>query len=155
TTSIVSETGVSPSGLIFELTESAAVKDIDHTRKTMGRLAELGVRFIIHDFGTSYASLRWLKTVPIYAIKLDKFFVQNIAGDPDSLAIMRAIISMAHTLNVEVIAEGIETKEQAERLKAMDWRDMPSARCNQVQGFFIARPMTPEDLAAMARPSVP
>ena len=119
----------------------------------MGRLTDLGVRFIIHDFGTSYASLRWLKTVPIYAIKLDKFFVQNMAGDPDSFAIMRAIISMAHTLNVEVIAEGIETKEQADQLRTMDWTNMPSVRCNQVQGFFFAHPMTPEDLAKIANPS--
>jgi diguanylate cyclase (GGDEF)-like protein len=153
TSKIFSETGVIPSGLIFELTESAAVKDIDHTRRKMGRLTDLGVRFIIHDFGTSYASLRWLKTVPIYAIKLDKFFVQNLAGDSDSFAIMRAIISMAHTLNFEVIAEGIETKAQAEQLKAMDWKNMPSVRCNQVQGFFFSHPMTPEDFAKTANQS--
>ena len=152
---VLSQTGVIPSGLIFELTESAAIKDIEHTRRTLGRLTDLGVRFIIHDFGTSYASLRWLKTVPIYAIKLDKFFVQNLSGDSDSFAIMRAIISMAHTLNFEVIAEGIETKEQAEQLRAMDWRNMPSVRCNQVQGFFYAQPMAPEDFAKRANQPAP
>ncbi len=147
TAAILRDWNVKPSMLVFELTESAAIKDIDKSRQVMGRLIEMGIRIIIDDFGTGYSSLRWLKTVPAFAIKVDKFFVQNTEGDEDSLAILRAIISMAHSLGLEVIAEGIETEAQAERLRGLDWRNLPSVRCNQVQGYFFARPLSAEEFA--------
>jgi len=144
---LLRERKVEPSRLIFELTESAAIRDINKSRRVMGRLIEMGIRIIIDDFGTGYSSLRWLKTVPAFAIKVDKFFVQNAEGDADSLAILRAIISMAHSLGLQVIAEGIETEAQAERLRRLDWSNMPSVRCNQVQGYFFARPMPADEFA--------
>ena len=150
---LLREKQVDPSLLIFELTESAAIKDIDKSRQVMGRLVEMGIRIIIDDFGTGYSSLRWLKTVPAFAIKVDKFFVQHAEADADSLAILRAIISMAHSLGLQVIAEGIETEAQAERLRRLDWSNMPSVRCNQVQGYFFARPMTADEFTKSMGPS--
>ncbi len=146
---ILAETGVKPSELFFEITESSAMKNLDKARTTMLQLSELGVRIIIDDFGTGYASLRWLKTMPTYAIKIDRFFVHHILGDPNNVAILRAIISMAHSLGLKVIVGGVETEEQASMLRSLGRREAPSLRCDCLQGYFVGRPAPATELAAL------
>ena len=125
-----------PPGMIaLEITESALMTKIEHSVEQLNRLGRMGISVWIDDFGTGYSSLAYLKQLPIDVLKIDASFVQDIPGDADDLAIVRAIISMAQALNIEVLAEGVETEEQAACLKAME--------CHFVQGYWFSRPLTP------------
>ena len=150
---ILIDTGVKPSELFFEITETSAIKNIEKSRTTLLQLAALGVRIIIDDFGTGYSSLRWLKAMPTYAIKIDRFFVQHIQGDPNNIAVLGAIISMAHGLGLKVIAGGVETEEQANTLRSLGRREVPSLRCDSLQGYFVGRPAPASQLEETIRKS--
>jgi len=147
----LAQTGVAPTEIFFELTESVASTDVQASREAIQRLADLGIRFIIDDFGPGSTSLRWLKTMPIYAVKVDRFFVQSLGGDRDNADILRAITSMAHSLDLKVIAEGVETPEQVSALRSLDLWEAPSLRCDSVQGYFLGRPMPAQSLEEMMR----
>jgi len=151
TESVLAQTGVVPTELFFELTESVASTEVQASRDAIQQLAALGIRFVIDDFGTGSSSLRWLAAMPVYAVKIDRFFVQNLEGDRDNAAILRAIISMAHSLNLRVIAEGVETSEQVQALRSIDLWEAPSLRCDSVQGYFLGRPMPARRLEEMVR----
>ena len=138
---IVGESRLGPGEILFELTESAALKNEERTRETMRRLTGLGIRFIIDDFGAGFFSLRRLNSMPIHALKIDRSLVQHIKGDANNMAIVRAMIALAHALGVEVIAGGVETREQADALTSIGSWEPPSARCDGVQGFFLDLPM--------------
>lgn len=133
---ILRQTGMRPHCLQLEITEGTAMWDVEGSLETMKRLADLGVRLAIDDFGKGYSSLSCLKTFPVHAIKIDQAFTADVARNPQDAAIVRAIIEMAHGLNLEVIAEGVETEEQFDFLR--------SAGCDQLQGYYFSRPLPPE-----------
>jgi len=126
-----------PEYLHLELTENLIVKNIELTLKTMKKLKDLGINIAIDDFGTGYSSLGYLKNMPIHTLKIDKSFVQDMTKD--DAAITNTIITLAQNLNLDVIAEGVETIEQAEFLSARN--------CYLMQGYYFSRPMKAEDIA--------
>lgn len=130
---ILQETGANPNLLKFELTESAVLIDVESTADKMMQLKKLGIHFAIDDFGTGYSSLFHLKHLPVDQLKIDRSFVRNITDDPDDLAIVQAIIAMAHNLGISVIAEGVETEAQKACLQRRN--------CNSFQGYLFSRPV--------------
>jgi diguanylate cyclase (GGDEF)-like protein len=139
-TEILAETGLDPNYLELELTESALMDDGGSTVCKLLRLKEMGISISIDDFGTGYSSLSYLKHLPIDTIKVDRSFVRDIVNDPDDAAIVDAIVAMAHSLKLNVIAEGVETVEQLEFLR--------QRKCQQVQGYYFSRPLEPRQFEA-------
>jgi EAL domain-containing protein (putative c-di-GMP-specific phosphodiesterase class I) len=125
--------GVRPGDLELEVVESSALDDVEQAGQTMARCAALGVGFALDDFGTGYASLTYLRRLPAGLLKIDQSFVRDMLDDPDDLALMKGVIGLANAFRRQVIAEGVETTEQATALLAMG--------CDWGQGFGIARPM--------------
>jgi len=132
--------GIDPALLELELTESLLLEDAEAVLSTVRRLKSLGVQLSIDDFGTGYSSLAYLKRFAVDKLKIDQSFVRDIATDPDDAAIVRAIVSMARTLKLKVIAEGVESEEIA--------RFLSIYHCDEAQGYFYARPMPADALAA-------
>lgn len=131
--------------LMLEVTETAAMENVDACVEMMHRLCSRGVRFSIDDFGTGFSSLLKLKQLPIHELKIDRSFVDELPGNKDDLAIVRTTILMAHELGIQVIAEGIEKEEQYQCLLEHD--------CHQGQGYLLARPMPIEALTRFCDPS--
>ena len=129
---------IDPSDIYLELTESSLMKNIENTRKVMLDLKSTGVKFSLDDFGTGYSSMQYLKTFPISKLKIDKVFVQDITTDKDDAIIVRATINLARGLGMEVIAEGVETKEQIEYLQENG--------CYEIQGYYYSRPLSYNDM---------
>ncbi len=138
---IIRETMVNPERLVFEITESNAMQNTEFTIGIMREMKEMGVHLHIDDFGTGYSSLSTLKRFPLDALKIDMSFVQNITRNQDDAAITKAIIAMAHSLQLETIAEGIETTEQKEFLLLNG--------CNQGQGYLYSQPLPAEEATAL------
>jgi len=132
---------VEPGLLELELTESALMSNAEHTIAVLGRLKELGIRIAIDDFGTGYSSLAYLKRFPIDKLKIDIAFVRDIVTNPDDAAIALAIISMAHSLHMQVIAEGVETRAQMAYLRRH--------RCDEIQGFHFSRALPAEEVVRL------
>ncbi len=145
----LAEYDIDPSLLELEFTESTAMSEIELTIKTIGYLKDKGISIIIDNFGSGYSSMAWLKLLNVMAIKIDRLFIQNIAHDIHDAAIVKAIVSMAHTMGIQVMAEGIETKEQLDSLKFMHWDETTELSCDWVQGYFFSRPVTPEKAAEL------
>lgn len=144
------ETGFDARQLDLEITESVLMSNAEGCASVMRRLGDLGVHFSIDDFGTGYSSLSYLKQLPIGRLKIDQSFVRGIPQDPGDVAIVTAIISMAHSLGIQVIAEGVETEAQLEFLR--------SHGCDEAQGYYLGRPLPPEMVAsriASAQPFKP
>ena len=135
--------GIAPHEVEVELTESALMADSDTSLRIIDRLLELGVRLAIDDFGTGYSSLAYLKRLRPHQLKIDRSFVRDIATDADDRAIVKGVIGLAHTLGMEVTAEGVEDEEQRAFLR--------QEGCTCLQGYGIARPMPAADLAAWVR----
>jgi diguanylate cyclase (GGDEF)-like protein/PAS domain S-box-containing protein len=133
-------TGLPPERLELELTESVLLSDIEGTRQTLQALKSIGVTVSIDDFGTGYSSLAYLKQIKVNKLKVDQTFVRDIGHDPDDLAIAHAIIQLGRTLQLRVIAEGIETSEQLEILRLHG--------CNEGQGYHFSRPLPFDALMA-------
>lgn len=129
---VLEETGVNPLQLQFEITESAAMQEMDLTIHTLTELHKRGVLISIDDFGTSYSSLLYLKRFPVSSIKIDQSFIHDISGASGEFPITTAIIAMGHILGLSLIAEGVETQEQFDFLV--------NQRCDEIQGFIMARP---------------
>jgi len=138
-TRVLKETGLPPGHLELEITESAVMKDANAALGTLRALKETGVHLAIDDFGTGYSSLSYLRSFPITSLKVDRSFVREVTSRSDDAAIVTAVIAMAHSLKLKVIAEGVETEQHLEWLHARD--------CDEVQGFHFSRPV-PADAAA-------
>ena len=132
------DTALPPRHLELELTESILVADSTMVLTVVQALKDIGVLFSIDDFGTGYSSLSYLKRFAVGKLKIDQSFVRDVPGDAEDEVIVAAIISLAHSLQLECIAEGVETIEQAEFLRKMG--------CDQIQGYLLGRPMSPEKL---------
>ena len=126
--------GVPPSSLEVEITETAVIRDIERAADVMAQLRQRGVRVSIDDFGTGHASLTYLRTFPIDSIKIDRLFVQHIDAQPVDQAIVRGVLSLAQSLGLRVVAEGVEDRSQLDRLRELG--------CEQAQGYYFSRPMT-------------
>jgi EAL domain-containing protein (putative c-di-GMP-specific phosphodiesterase class I) len=140
---------VDPRLLELEFTESTAMVEVEKTVETVRKLKEMGIGIIIDDFGSGYSSMSWLKHLEARAIKIDRFFIQNIARDRNDAAIVRAIVAMAHSMGMQVIAEGIETQEQLDAIRRLKREDAADLRCDGVQGYLFSRPVPPEEAAAL------
>jgi diguanylate cyclase (GGDEF)-like protein len=132
------ETGIDPDTLELEITESNAMQNAENTIHTLRELKALGVRISMDDFGTGYSSLNYLKRFPIDTLKLDQSFVRDIVTDDRDAAIVSSVIALAHSLDLQVIAEGVETEEQLAFMRQQ--------RCDRIQGFFFSAPMRAEEL---------
>jgi diguanylate cyclase (GGDEF)-like protein len=132
--------GLPPERLTLEITETALLQPCDQTTQTLQRIHDSGVRLALDDFGTGYSSLSHLRLFPIDVIKIDKSFVDEVCN-PDKRRLTQAIVALGQALNVDVVAEGVETPEQADAL-----RDM---RCPWAQGYLFSRPVTPEAVTAL------
>ena len=130
---ILEQTGASPSSLVLEVTEGLLIDNVDATVTMMTKLAGIGIRFSIDDFGTGYSSLAYIRRLPLHEIKIDRSFVKSVPHDADETAIVQTITAMAKNLDLKVVAEGVETTQQAEFLVA--------AGCDAMQGYLFARPM--------------
>jgi diguanylate cyclase (GGDEF)-like protein len=135
---ILKSTGVAPSFLELEITESMVMRDTDRAVQIMESLRRMGVRISIDDFGTGHSSLGYLKRFPVDRLKVDRSFVRDLPHNGDDVAITRAVIAMAHSLRMSVVAEGVEHQEQFDLLRAEG--------CDEFQGYFCARPLEEADL---------
>src|SRR5258708_15036259 len=138
----LARTGLAPDMLELELTESLIAEDPDKVAATIKQLRAAGVKFSIDDFGTGYSSLSYLKRFPVDSLKIDHSFVQNVGSEPDDEAISLAVISLAHSLRLRVIAEGVETAQQCDFLRVHG--------CDEIQGYYFSRPLPAEEFAAVA-----
>lgn len=127
---VVSGLGGVPGGLEIEITESLIMQDIEANIQKLHAIREMGVEVAIDDFGTGYSSLSHIAKLPINALKIDRAFIINMTNSPDDLSIVSAIISLAHSLNLRVVAEGVETNEQAKLLRLL--------KCDEIQGFLFS-----------------
>lgn len=142
---VLDETGCRPEWLELEITESVVMESPEAAAETLHKLSAMGVHLSIDDFGTGYSSLSYLKRFPIDALKIDKSFVRDITVDADDAAIAKAVIALAHSLKLAVIAEGVETIEQLEFLRAQN--------CNMMQGYYLSRPLPVGKLESFMRES--
>jgi diguanylate cyclase (GGDEF)-like protein/PAS domain S-box-containing protein len=137
----LNETGLHPGYLELELTESIIMKSTEVTVATLRELGALGIKISVDDFGTGYSSLSYLKRFPVSTLKIDRTFVRDLTTDQDDQAIVNAIITLAHSLKLKVVAEGVETKEQLEFLQSL--------HCDQVQGYFFSQPLLANEVSRL------
>jgi diguanylate cyclase (GGDEF)-like protein len=137
------QSGLEPTLLELELTESVSMADPERSVVVMRGLGDLGVMLSIDDFGTGYSSFAYLRRLPLDKLKIDKSFVQDMAHSAESSAIVQAIVAMAHRLQLAVIAEGVETADQVAALRKAD--------CDQIQGYYYSKPLAAEDCAEFIR----
>lgn len=137
--SLLDETGFSAEHLMLELTESLLMEDDRHTRDVLADLRKMGVRLGVDDFGTGYSALSYLREFPVSTLKIDRSFIQDIATNRNNRRLVEAIITMAHGLDLSIVAEGVETSEQHALLSDL--------RCDMVQGHYYCKPVTAERIA--------
>jgi EAL domain-containing protein (putative c-di-GMP-specific phosphodiesterase class I) len=138
---VLADTGLDPRSLILEITENVLMHDVEDTRQALEEIKGLGVQLAVDDFGTGYSSLQYLRGFPMDILKIDKSFVEGVSGASDESALARAIIDLGDSFQLRVVAEGIERRDQLEKLRALG--------CDLGQGFYFARPMDAPALAAM------
>ncbi len=134
--------GVDPQLLTFEITESVAMEDTQETMRAFAQLSSVGVSLSIDDFGTGYSSLAYLRKLPAKQLKIDQSFVQDLGSSQDALAVVDAVIRLAHALGLRVVAEGVETVRQRDILLSL--------HCDELQGYLFARPMAARMLTLWA-----
>ncbi len=135
---ILQETDLAPKYLELELTESIVMEDVESTIEILHALKAMGLRLSIDDFGTGYSSLGYLKKMPVNMLKIAHEFVRDMTVDVNDVAIARAVIQMAQSLDMEVIAEGVETREHLKLLHSLN--------CNKIQGYVVSKPLPPEEV---------
>jgi EAL domain-containing protein (putative c-di-GMP-specific phosphodiesterase class I) len=134
----LTQSGLAPSRLELEITESTLLQDNDATVDTLHRLRRLGVRIALDDFGTGYSSLSYLRTFPFDKIKIDRSFVRELSSSNDCMAIVQSIASLGASLNMPTVAEGVETEDQLRQIRA--------AGCTEIQGFYFGHPKPAREL---------
>ncbi|WP_375776999.1 GAF domain-containing protein [Bradyrhizobium sp. ma5] len=139
------ESGMSPALLQLEVTESMVMRNVTRAVRVLDAIQNRGIRLAIDDFGTGYSSMSLMKQFPIDTIKIDRSFVRDLPDDSEDVAIAQAIISMGKALGMTIVAEGVETSEQQEFLRAH--------ACDEMQGFLFSRPLPPRDLAELLKTS--
>jgi EAL domain-containing protein (putative c-di-GMP-specific phosphodiesterase class I) len=139
----LAETGLVPTALELELTESVSLQDVETTTGTLHALKDMGVRIALDDFGTGYSSLRYLKQFPLDTIKIDKTFVNDVTTDPVDAALVRSIISLGQIVGLTTVAEGVETQQQFDFLRIEN--------CDRMQGYFFSRPISADAVLALRR----
>ncbi|MEB0043427.1 EAL domain-containing protein [Pseudomonas sp. MH10] len=144
---VLEETGLAPQYLELELTESQLLDSVEHIIATFHQLKGLGVKLAIDDFGTGYSSLSYLKRFPVDYVKIDQTFIRGLGEGTEDAAITHAIIEMAHSLNLKVVAEGVENRDQLVFLSAHG--------CDEVQGYLISRPVEADAVGQLLREYVP
>jgi diguanylate cyclase (GGDEF)-like protein/PAS domain S-box-containing protein len=137
---VIASSGVPPTSVVLEITESLLMDDVEFSHLTLDRLKRLQVQLAVDDFGTGYSSLSYLRSFPVDLLKVDRSFVAGLGTEGGDEAIVAAIIRLAHTLGLEAVAEGVETAAQLARLRALG--------CNLAQGFYLAPPMPAEEAFA-------
>jgi len=142
-TQVLKESDLDPRYLEIEITESVMVEDEVATTRTLEALRALGIRIALDDFGTGFSSLSYLRRLPLDILKVDRAFVMDLPEDDDAKGIIAAIIVMAHVLDLQVIAEGVETEEQKSFLRSID--------CDEMQGYYFSEPVKPESFEALLR----
>ena len=130
------QTGLDPALLELEITEGVLMQNVESTVNALTRLKEMGVRLAIDDFGTGYSSLSYLRRFPIDVLKIDQSFIRGLSNDSNDAALVSAIISLGRSLKLTIIAEGVETLEQLDFLKAH--------RCEEGQGFYFSKAVEPD-----------
>ena len=138
---IAREENIDTRMLRFEITESVLMEDPIHGRKVLQELTDKGFRVLLDDFGTGYSSFSYLKDLPFYQVKLDASFIEKLEKENRSFKIFSGIVNLAHTIGLEIVAEGIETPEQLELAR--------EAGCDCVQGYYTSRPVTVEQAYEM------
>ena len=139
---VLDETGLAPQYLDLELTEGVLLSNAGKTLWMLQELAHMGLRLSIDDFGTGYSNLGYLKDLPVYRLKIDRSFVRTLTVNPRDAAIAAAVISMGNSLNLKVLAEGVETEEQMAFLRAHN--------CDEAQGYYFSKPLTGDEFADKA-----
>jgi EAL domain-containing protein (putative c-di-GMP-specific phosphodiesterase class I) len=134
----IKASGMDPHDLELELTESIIMQNIETSIVKLRELKDIGIKLSFDDFGTGYSSLSYLKRIPLDTIKIDQSFIKDISKKPDSSSIVKAIIAMAHSLNLNVVAEGVETEQQLKFLKENG--------CDEAQGYLISAPLSKDSL---------
>jgi diguanylate cyclase (GGDEF)-like protein len=137
--------GIRPSSLELELTESAVMRDAAKSVRVLSELAMLGVSIAVDDFGTGYSSLSYLRRLPLHRLKIDRSFIAEVCRNPEDAEIVRAIVSLAHSLNLQVTAEGVESVAQLEVIREMG--------CDEYQGYLTSTPLPPEQFLARLSPA--
>ena len=145
--SVLNKTGLDPQYLELELTESIFLTDADETLSTIKKLKAMGLTLAIDDFGTGYCNFIYLRQFRISKLKIDRSFIRDVAVNPDDAAITTAIISMAKSLNIKVIAEGVEDEAQMSFLRAH--------QCDEIQGYYFSKPLAVDKVAAKLRGHIP
>ena len=140
------ETGLNPSSLEIEITETMLMSEVEAANQTVRKLHQLGLKLAIDDFGTGYSSLNYLKKFPIDTVKVDRSFIMDIPQSADDMAITSAVIAMAHRLNMSVVAEGVETPEQLEFLQ--------NNGCEFAQGYLFSKPLPIASIRPMLSPNI-
>ena len=143
---ILRDTGMDPHLLELEITESMIMRNVEKTIQTLTRLKEMSIRIAIDDFGTGYSSLATLKQFPLDTIKIDGSFIRDVSTSAEDRGLTEAIIAVGRTLGLTVIAEGVETREQAEFLRQY--------ACDEFQGFYFNRPLPADQFAELLRTQV-
>src|SRR5438552_15163280 len=137
--------GIAPTAIDLEITESLIMEDIQGNIQKLDAVRALGVTIAIDDFGPGYSSLGYLAKLPVQALKIDRSFIITMNEDPNAMTLVSTIISLAHSLRLRVIAEGVETEEQAQFLRLL--------RCDEMQGYLFSKPLPAEALVALLQKS--
>ena len=138
---VLEASGLEPDRLCLEITESVLMEDAPAVIEALRRLKHIGVILAIDDFGTGYSSLSYLRRFPVDVLKVDQSFIDGLGPDPEDSAIVAAIVNLAETLDLEAIAEGVETPEQLERLRALG--------CGAAQGFLFSHPKPAREITSV------
>jgi EAL domain-containing protein (putative c-di-GMP-specific phosphodiesterase class I) len=135
--------GNNPEWLELEITESLVMRNVEDSTRKLSILRGMGVKVAIDDFGTGYSSLSYLGRLPVDTLKIDRSFISGVAMETDSVTVISTILALAHGLKLKVVAEGVETREQADLLRRF--------RCDEAQGYFYSRPIPAGEIQVLLR----